>query len=117
MCLLPDLSAVSQASVHSRIISFIGLSLWINIPVTKNIDLFLMYLYSNNGVNVMYPFTDHCLKAKWFTLVLSIYKKTCNSNYVGNKMLLESYERTELKSGSGKSCGVLWGFFPSQKVF
>lgn len=34
---------------------------------------------------------------------------------LGNKMLSESYERTELKSGSGKSCGVFWGFFPQSE--
>lgn len=46
-----------------------------------------MYIYFNNSVNVMYPFTHHYLKAKLFTLVLYMYRKTCNSNYVGNKML------------------------------
>lgn len=53
-----------------------------------------MYLYSNNSVNVRlcYSFTDHYLKAKLFTLVLSMYRKACNSHYVGNKIMSKSLE-------------------------
>lgn len=90
-----------------------------------------MSLYSNNSVNVRmcYSFTDHYLKAKLFTWVLSMYRKASNSNYVGNKMLcnraffgskiiywvafINKYEKIELKSGSGKS----WGFSPVRKQF
>lgn len=105
MWLLPDLSAVSQASRQSRIISSIPLDKYSFHK--KSIDPFLMCSYSNNSENVMYYFTDHHLKAKLFTLVLNMYRKTYSSNYIGNKELSEGYERIELKSGSGKSCDVL----------
>lgn len=47
---------------------------------------FLMYLYFNNSVNIMYSGTNHYLKAKLFALVLYMCRKTCNSNYVRNKI-------------------------------
>lgn len=45
-----------------------------------------MYLYFSNSVNVRlcYSFTDHYLKAKLFTLGLSMYRKESDSNYIGN---------------------------------
>lgn len=63
-----------------------------------------MCLYSNNSVSVRlrYSFTGHHLKAKLFTLILSMYRETCDSDCVGNKMqskILKHFLEVKLFTG------------------